>query len=55
MATTILANSKIVTSDDRELDTVPAPVPKAPKKHRLVARWLTDENSKLYCQWVSED
>jgi hypothetical protein len=27
------------------------------KKRRncLVARWLIDENSKLYCQWVIED
>jgi hypothetical protein len=21
----------------------------------LVARWLVDENSRLYCQWVLED
>lgn len=21
----------------------------------LAARWLLDENSKLYCQWVVED
>ncbi|NJK66817.1 MAG: hypothetical protein HC789_10030 [Microcoleus sp. CSU_2_2] len=55
MAITISGNSKIVTSDDRELDTVPSAVPKAPKKHRLVARWLTDENRKLYCQWMIED
>lgn len=55
MAITILTNSKIVTGDDRKLDTLPAPVSKEPKKHRLVARWFTDENAKLYSQWVIED
>ncbi len=25
------------------------------KRKSLVARWLKDENSKLYCQWVVED
>jgi hypothetical protein len=25
------------------------------KQKKLVARWLKDENSKLYCQWVFED
>jgi hypothetical protein len=24
------------------------------KKGKLVARWVKDENSRLYCQWVSE-
>jgi hypothetical protein len=55
MAITILTNSKIVTGDDRKLDTLPAPVSKEPKKHCLVARWFTDENAKLYSQWVIED
>ncbi|MBD1867235.1 hypothetical protein H6F95_07960 [Cyanobacteria bacterium FACHB-471] len=25
------------------------------RKNRLVARWLVDENLKLYSQWVTED
>jgi len=25
------------------------------KRKSLVARWLKDENYKLYCQWVVED
>jgi hypothetical protein len=54
MATTRLANSKIVTGKAYELDTVTAPITKA-RKHRLVARWLMKENSKLYCQWVIEN
>jgi hypothetical protein len=24
------------------------------KKQNLVARWLLDENAKLYCQWLLE-
>lgn len=54
MATTQWTNLKFVTGNDRELDTVAALVAK-PRKHRLVARWLRDENSQLYCQWVIED
>lgn len=53
MATTLL-ETKIVTGNAQALDTVPAPIAKS-RKNRLVARWLTDENSKLYCQWVIED
>ena len=26
-----------------------------PIKKRLVARWLVDKNSKLYCQWITEE
>jgi hypothetical protein len=26
-----------------------------PPQKRLVARWLVDENSKLYCQWIIEN
>jgi hypothetical protein len=55
MATTLSTNSKIVTTiNTHELDTVAEPIAKA-RKHRFVARWLRDENSKLYCQWVIED
>jgi hypothetical protein len=36
------------------LDTVPAPITKS-RRNRLVARWLTDENTKLYCQWFIKD
>jgi hypothetical protein len=25
------------------------------RKKRLVARWLVDENAKLYRQWITED
>jgi hypothetical protein len=25
------------------------------QKERLVARWLRDENNRLYCQWVTEE
>jgi hypothetical protein len=31
-----------------------API-KLTAKKRLVARWLVDRNSKIYCQWVVED
>ena len=51
---TILSEKKIATDNAQILDTVPAPIAKS-RKGRLVARWLTDENSKLYCQWVIED
>jgi hypothetical protein len=54
MAINLWENLKIVTGNARKLDTVATPTTKA-RKHRLVARWLTDENSKLYCQWVIED
>jgi hypothetical protein len=55
MTTTLSTNSKIVTDNDRDLETVATPIPKTPKP-RLVARWLIDENSnKPYCQWVIED
>jgi hypothetical protein len=26
-----------------------------PEQKKLTARWLLDENSKLFCQWVFED
>lgn len=52
MATTPLAK-KIVIGNDLVLNTVPAPVGKS-RKSRLVARWLIDENSKLYCKWNIE-
>ncbi|MEG3849702.1 hypothetical protein QT971_25150 [Microcoleus sp. herbarium19] len=55
MATTVSANLKILTTTNtHELDTAAEPIAKAPK-HHFVARWLMDENSKLYCQWVIED
>jgi hypothetical protein len=55
MATTLSTNSKIVTtSNSHELDTVAEPIAKT-RKNRFVARWLMDENSQLYCQWVIED
>jgi hypothetical protein len=54
MATTRLANSKSVTGEAYALDPLIARITKA-RKHRLVARWLMDENSQLYCQWVIED
>jgi len=53
MATTLLETT-ITTGNAQALDTVPDPIVKS-RKSRLVARWLTDENSKLYCQWVIED
>ena len=31
------------------------PLTADPLQKRLVARWLVDENSKLYCQWMIED
>lgn len=31
------------------------PLTADPPKKRLVARWLVDKNSKLYCQWMIED
>ena len=52
MATTRL-ETKIATGNALVLDTVPAPVGKS-RKRRLVARWLIDENSKLYCKWDIE-
>ncbi len=55
MATTISTNSKIVTIiNTDELETVQEPIVKD-RKHRFFARWLRDENFKLYCQWVIED
>jgi hypothetical protein len=53
MATT-LSEKKIATGNAQVLDTVLAPITKS-RRNRLVARWLTDENSKLYCQWGIED
>lgn len=53
MATTVLA-TRIATGNAQALNTVPAPITKS-RKSRLVARWLTDENSKLYCQRLIED
>jgi hypothetical protein len=50
MATT-LSEKKIATGNAQVLDTVPAPITKS-RRNRLVARWLTDENSKLYCSGV---
>ena len=35
--------------------TVVSPSIVNPPKNRLIARWLVDENSKLYCQWIIED
>lgn len=26
-----------------------------PIKKCLIARWIVDENSKLYCKWITED
>jgi hypothetical protein len=55
MANTTSANLKIVTtSNNHELETVAEPIAKT-RKNRFVARWLMDENSKFYCQWVIED
>jgi hypothetical protein len=54
MTNILLENSQTVTSDNCTLNTVAVPTPQ-PRRNRLVARWLTDENSKLYCQWVIED
>lgn len=51
---TTLSQKKIATDEAQVLDTVPAPITKF-CRNRLVARWLTGENSKLYCQWVIED
>ena len=31
------------------------PLTADPPQKRLVARWLADENSQLYCQWIIED
>jgi len=50
MATT-LSEKKIATGNAQVLDTVLAPITKS-RRNRLVARWLTDENSKLYCSGV---
>lgn len=41
-----------VTGDVQISNTAPAT---QSCKSRLVARWLVDENLKLYCQWVTED
>jgi hypothetical protein len=55
MPVTLPTNAKIVTGEARSLvDPVAVSVAKN-RKHRLVARWLTDENSQRYCQWVIED
>ena len=35
--------------------TAPQSEVKILKRKSLIARWLKDENSKLYCQWVVED
>lgn len=60
--TNTLLKTPISTSDSEALnealsealDTVATPVAKS-QKRKLVARWLVDENSKLFCQWVIED
>lgn len=51
---TVLLEKRIATGNAHVLGTVPAPIVK-PRKSRLVARWLVDENSKLCCQWVIEE
>lgn len=42
-----------VTISESEKKAI-APIEPTTKK-RLVARWLVDRNSKIYCQWVVED
>lgn len=54
MATIVATNTKAATGNAHRLEPVAAPVIKT-HKQRLVARWFTDENSKLYCRWITED
>ena len=54
MMATQLVKSNLVTGNTPELNTAIAPISQT-RNNRLVARWLTDENSKLYCQWMIED
>lgn len=53
MTITLLEQSKHESGNAPVLDTRPTSITE--NRNRLVARWLIDENSKLYCQWVTED
>jgi hypothetical protein len=52
--TTLLKNIEIANGNALTT-TVVSPSIANPHKNRLVARWLVDENSKLYCEWIIED
>ena len=54
MTITQLEKTAIASSNSQELNTLPRLTTKYGKK-QLVAQWLVDENSKLYCQWVTKD
>ena len=54
MTITQLEKTAIASSNSQESNTLPTLTTKSDKK-QLVARWLFDENSKLYCQWVTKD
>jgi hypothetical protein len=36
-------------------EIVSSPTTLKTHNNHLVARWLIDENSKLYCQWLKEN
>ena len=52
--TKLLKNIAIANNDTLAATMVSPSIANPPKK-RLVARWLVDENSKLYCKWIIED
>lgn len=41
----------ISNSNLQEINTLVTPTNQA-KKKQLVAKWLVDENSRLYCKWI---
>lgn len=47
-------NNSIADSNSQESNTLPSLTTKSDKK-QLIARWLVDENFKLYCKWVAKD
>lgn len=54
MTTAKSKTTAIAISNSHQSNTIPAPTTKSDKK-RLVAQWLVDDNSQLYCQWVTKD
>jgi hypothetical protein len=59
MKTMTIAHSKtavIAIENSQQVKILPVPNTKSDKnKKRLVAQWLVDKNSQLYCHWVTKD
>jgi hypothetical protein len=46
--------TSIANSNSQKSNTLPKLTTK-PERKQLIARWLVDENSQLYCKWVTKD